>query len=85
VALSDDPARPVVIHGVQHVFHPPHRLSAWPDADHRTRIVFIVKDLEERFVTGLYEAFAGTPLPDAPDASALTDNPLAPRAGGLLG
>ena len=48
VALSDDPARPVVIHGVQHVFHPPHRLSAWPDADHRTRIVFIVKDLEER-------------------------------------
>jgi G3E family GTPase len=85
VALSDDPARPVVIHGVQHVFHPPHRLSAWPDADHRTRIVFIVKDLEERFVSGLYDAFAGTPSPDAPDASALTDNPLAPRAGGLLG
>jgi G3E family GTPase len=85
VALSDDPARPVVIHGVQHVFHPPHRLSAWPDADHRTRIVFIVKDLDERFVTGLYQAFAGTPAVDAPDASALTDNPLAPKAGGLLG
>ena len=85
VALSDDPARPVVIHGVQHVFHPPHRLSAWPDADHRTRIVFIVKDLEERFVTGLYDAFAGKPAVGAPDASALTDNPLAPRAGGLLG
>jgi G3E family GTPase len=85
VALSDDPARPVVIHGVQHVFHPPHRLSAWPDADHRTRIVFIVKDLEEHFVTGLYNAFAGTPAVGAPDASALTDNPLAPRAGGLLG
>ena len=30
VALSDDPSRPVVIYGVQHVFHPPHRLSAWP-------------------------------------------------------
>jgi G3E family GTPase len=85
VALSDDPARPVVIHGVQHVFHPPHRLSAWPDADHRTRIVFIVKDLEEHFVTGLYNAFAGTPAVGAPDASALTDNPLAPRPGGLLG
>jgi G3E family GTPase len=50
VALSDDPDRPVVIHGVQHVFHPPHRLDAWPDADRRTRIVFIVKDLDRQFV-----------------------------------
>jgi len=85
VALSDDPQRPVVIHGVQHVFHPPHRLAAWPDADHRTRIVFIVKDLEERFVAGLYKAFTGEPTLDAPDVAALTENPLAPKAGGLLG
>ncbi len=85
VALSDDVERPVVIHGVQHVFHPPHRLDAWPDKDHRTRIVFIVKDLDESFVTGLYAAFAGTPSIGAPDAAALADNPLAPRRGGLLG
>jgi G3E family GTPase len=84
VGLTDDPARPVVIHGVQHVFHPPHRLEAWPDADRRTRIVFIVKDLEESFVAGLYNAFAGTPAIGTPDAAALTDNPLAPRSGGLL-
>ena len=86
VALSDDPDSPVVIHGVQHVFHPPHRLAAWPDADRRTRIVFIVKDLEERFVAGLYAAFAGTPTVDAPDSSAILENPLAPaarRAAGL--
>ena len=85
VALSDHPDSPVVIHGVQHVFHPPHRLAAWPDADRRTRIVFIVKDLEERFVSGLYAAFAGEPALDAPDAAAVRDNPLAPREGGLLG
>ncbi len=85
VALSDDPDSPVVIHGVQHVFHPPHRLAAWPDADRRTRIVFIVKDLEERFVSGLYAAFAGEPALDAPDAAAVRNNPLAPRQGGLLG
>jgi G3E family GTPase len=85
VSLSDDPDRPVVIHGVQHVFHPPHRLEAWPDADHRTRIVFIVKDLEESFVAGLYAAFTGTPSIGEPDAAALTDNPLAPKSGGLLG
>jgi G3E family GTPase len=36
---------PVVIHGVQHVFHPPVRLEAWPDNDHRTRIVFITRKI----------------------------------------
>jgi G3E family GTPase len=36
---------PVIIHGVQHVFHPPVRLDAWPDDDHTTRIVFITKNI----------------------------------------
>ncbi len=85
VALADDPSRPVAIHGVQHVFHPPHRLDAWPDADTRTRIVFIVKDLDESFVQGLYGALVNHPAPDRPDAKALADNPLAPKARGLLG
>ncbi len=85
VALSDAPERPVVIHGVQHVFHPPHRLDAWPDADRRTRIVFIVKDLDRSFVEGLYAALIRRPAIDTPDAEALTNNPLAPGRGGLLG
>ncbi len=85
VALADDPSRPVVIHGVQHVFHPPHRLDAWPDADRRTRIVFIVKDLDRKFVEGLYAALIHRPAVDTPDAEALSNNPLAPRPGGLLG
>lgn len=85
VGLSDDLARPVVIHGVQHVFHPPHRLEAWPDDDRRTRIVFIVKDLDEGFVHGLYGALINRPAMDQPDAEALTNNPLAPAPGGLLG
>ncbi len=85
VALADDPSRPVVIHGVQHVFHPPHRLDAWPDADRRTRIVFIVKDLDRKFVEGLSAALIHRPAVDTPDAEALSNNPLAPRPGGLLG
>lgn len=85
IALSDDPDRPVVIHGVQHVFHPPHRLESWPDDDRRTRIVFIVKDLERKFVEGLYAALISRPAVDTPDAAALTNNPLAPSRGGLLG
>ena len=85
IALSDDAGRPLVIHGVQHVFHPPVRLDAWPDGDRRTRIVFIVKDLKAEFVEGLYGAFAGQARVDTPDASALVASPLSPRSGGLLG
>jgi G3E family GTPase len=58
VCTTDDPDRPVVIHGVQHIFHPPRRLPAWPDEDRRTRIVLIGKDLDGDAVIRLYEAFA---------------------------
>jgi G3E family GTPase len=37
---------PVAIHGVHHVFHPPVLLSAWPESDRRSRIVFITRGLE---------------------------------------
>ena len=57
VKLADDPRRPVVLHGVQHVFHPPVRLPAWPDGDERTRLVFIVKDIEKPMIEGLFRAF----------------------------
>ncbi len=84
IALVDDPLRPLVIHGVQHVFHPPARLDGWPDSDHRTRIVFIVRDLSPHFIDSLYAAFSGQVRLDAPDAQALAANPLNPRMGGLL-
>ncbi len=84
IALADDPARPLVIHGVQHVFHPPARLDAWPDADHRTRIVFIVNKMSAQFVQGLYDALAGDLGIDRPDTQALTESPLTPARGGLL-
>ncbi|GAA0578067.1 GTP-binding protein [Caenispirillum bisanense] len=38
---------PMVIHGVQHIFHPPIMLRRWPGEDRRSRIVFIVRDLSE--------------------------------------
>jgi G3E family GTPase len=79
VALAEDPERPVLIHGVQHVFHVPAVLPAWPDEDRRSRLVFIVKDLEKSFVERLWDAFLGKPAVDAPDAAALADNPLSLR------
>jgi G3E family GTPase len=37
---------PVLINGVQHIVHPPSHLEAWPDADRRSRLIFIVRGLE---------------------------------------
>jgi G3E family GTPase len=81
VNLAETPDQPVVIHGVQHIFHPPATLSAWPDADHRTRLVFIVNDIPQRAVEDLFSAFLGLARADAPDQNALTDNPLVPFGG----
>ncbi|MFG1413644.1 MAG: GTP-binding protein [Pseudomonadota bacterium] len=78
VKLADDPDAPIVLHGVQHVMHPPTRLPAWPDDDHRTRLVMIVRDLDPAVVRRLFSAFLGIPQVDTPDRAALTDNPLAP-------
>ncbi len=75
------PETPVVVHGVQHVFHPTVRLEHWPDDDHRTRLVFITRDLPERAVRELFEAFLGVTAPDRPDRAALIDNPLIPFGG----
>jgi G3E family GTPase len=77
VALAEDPDHPVVVHGVQHVMHVPAVLPRWPDADRRSRLVFIVKDLDRRFVERLWAALLGRPVIDGPDAAALADNPLA--------
>jgi G3E family GTPase len=81
VKLVEMPDTPVVVHGVQHIFHPSARLERWPDDDHRTRLVFITRDLPEATVRELFEAFLSAPAPDRPDAKALTDNPLVPFGG----
>jgi G3E family GTPase len=37
--------KPVAVHGVQHLFHPPAELPAWPSDDRRSRIVLITRDM----------------------------------------
>jgi G3E family GTPase len=65
VALLDRPDQPVVLHGVQHLFHPPVLLPEWPSEDHRTRMVFITRDLPreaiERTLTAFEDAIAPPP------------------------
>ena len=81
VNLAETPDRPVVIHGVQHVFHPPVTLDAWPDADRRTRLVFIVNGIPEAAIRDLFNAFLGLAQVDRPDRAAVMDNPLTPFGG----
>jgi G3E family GTPase len=81
VKLAETPASPVVIHGVQHVFHPPVRLPHWPDGDERTRIVLITRDLDPEAVKQLFDAFLGAAAVDRGDRAALLDNPLVPFGG----
>jgi G3E family GTPase len=57
IKVSDDPSRPLAIHGVQHVFHPPVRLVSWTDGIAETRLVFIVKDIERAEIENLFRAF----------------------------
>ncbi|MEQ8345198.1 MAG: GTP-binding protein [Sneathiellaceae bacterium] len=56
VRIAEEPDRPAVIQGVQHVFHPLRRLDAWPGPDRRTRLVVIARDMPQAQVTELFGA-----------------------------
>ncbi|MFD1198980.1 CobW family GTP-binding protein [Brucella gallinifaecis] len=77
VQIAEDPERPLVIHGVQKIFHPPARLPKWPNDEHETLLVMIVKDLPEAYIRELFDAFLGKAGIDRPDRAAMMDNPLA--------
>jgi len=56
VNIAESPDRPAVIHGVQHVFHPPAWLERWPSPDQRSRLVFIGRNLRQVWVEALLTA-----------------------------
>jgi G3E family GTPase len=52
--------KPVVVQGVQHVFHDPVHLDQWPSDDRDTRLVFITKNLEAQTIRNLMDAVVAT-------------------------
>lgn len=50
---------PVVVHFVQHVAHTPVELEDWPDADRRSRLVFITRGLPRDAVAQLFAGVTG--------------------------
>jgi len=51
-----DVDRPVAVHGVQHVFHPPAALPSWDGIDKRSCLVFITRGLGEQAVRDTFAA-----------------------------
>ena len=56
--------RPVAIHAVRHLMHPPVKLTAWPEGDPRTsRLVFITSDLPRAVIEDGLRAFQSATSP----------------------
>jgi G3E family GTPase len=49
--------RPFVVHGVQSVIHDLVELEVWPDADQRTRVVFITRNVGREVIERSFEIF----------------------------
>ena len=56
---------PMIIHGIQHVIHPPQMLKRWPSDDRRTRMVFITHDIDEHVLRDSLKQFIGEAVENA--------------------
>jgi G3E family GTPase len=54
IEFADGDGRPAAIHAVQHTMYPPRWLADWPDGDHTSRLVFIVRDLAPETILGQF-------------------------------
>ena len=62
-------AKPTVLHGVQHVLYPEVELENWPSDDHRSRFVFIVRDMDPEFVAKVLEDFTQAAYRSSPEGA----------------
>jgi G3E family GTPase len=59
VNIAEKSGRPLVMHAVQAVFHPPIFLDEWPSGDHRTRLVFILHGIGRQTVEETLDILRG--------------------------
>lgn len=65
---------PVAVHVVQTLVHEPKALARWPDADRRSRLVFITRDMARAEIERTLGALA---LPDVPRGAGRAIDPRA--------
>ena len=70
--FSDRPERPAVVQAAQHTLFAPEWLDGWPDADERSRLVFIVHDIPraeilDHFAFAAPALWSAAPTPFPPD------------------
>ncbi|TAK47827.1 MAG: GTP-binding protein [Xanthobacteraceae bacterium] len=53
--VAEEPGRPAVIQGAQHLLHTMTWLDRWPDADQRTRVVFITQGVAQAALKDMIE------------------------------
>ena len=59
IHIADHPDRPLVVHAAQHLVHTPVPLPAWPEADRRSRLVFITQGMEPQVIERTLHKFTG--------------------------
>jgi G3E family GTPase len=60
VNTTDRPGKPLVVHGVQHVFHDPVWLDGWPDENHQSRLVFITNKIDRETLDDFFKSWLGS-------------------------
>ncbi|MET4578378.1 CobW family GTP-binding protein [Ottowia thiooxydans] len=58
-------SRPIVVHAVQRLFHPPAPLAEWPYEDRRSRLVFITRGIGRAFVEHIFDVIRGHAAPSS--------------------
>lgn len=48
---------PMIVHGVQHIFHPAAFLPAWPDENRDSKLVFITYDIDREVIERTFDLF----------------------------
>lgn len=60
LCLDEDPERPVILHAVQHILHPPARRPCWPDGPRETRMIVIARGEKRAAVPQAFARFLPT-------------------------
>jgi G3E family GTPase len=81
VQFADRPERPALVQAAQHTLFAPEWLDAWPDSDHRSRLVFVVHDIPRAEILAHFAFARPLPFPPPPPPFPPSRSPGQARGG----